>query len=116
MVAGIKQSLNAWLPELTAPMEFGEALEMVRGCDPRRCIVADADGAPFGSTVDIIMDSSNVACFVGPPGGFSPGEMDAFKSLGFVFVKIANTRLRTELAAIVLCAQLISKSIVACIP
>jgi 16S rRNA (uracil1498-N3)-methyltransferase len=115
MVAGIKQSLNAWLPELTAPMEFGEALEMIRGYDSKRCIVADAGGMSLESAIDLVTDPANVACFIGPPGGFSPGEMDTFKSLGFVFIKIANTRLRTELAAVVLCAQLISKSIVACI-
>ena len=116
MVAGIKQSLSAWLPELTGPMGFGESMKMARGCNPKNCFVADADGKPCGVALDVPSDPANVSCFIGPPGGFSQNEKDELKSLGFVFVKIANTRLRTELAAIVLCAQLISKSIIACMP
>jgi RNA methyltransferase, RsmE family len=113
MITGIKQSLGAWLPELTAPIEFGESLKMARSYIPGHCFVADADGIPFRSALDILTDTTDTACFIGPPGGFSRYEKDGFKSSGFVFVKIANTRLRTELAAIVLCAQLISKSIIA---
>jgi 16S rRNA (uracil1498-N3)-methyltransferase len=105
MVAGIKQSLNAWLPELKAPTEFDKVLDTVRSFSPKRCIVADADGMPLGPALDGLAAPTDTACFIGPPGGFSQNEKDELKSSGFVFVKIAHTRLRTELAAVILCAQ-----------
>jgi 16S rRNA (uracil1498-N3)-methyltransferase len=107
MVAGIKQSLSAWLPELKAPTEFDEVLETVRSFSPQYCIVADADGMSLRSARDGLAAPTDTACFIGPPGGFSQYEKDDLKSSGFVFVKIANTRLRTELAAVILCAQVL---------
>lgn len=107
MIAGIKQSLGAWLPELTGPMEFSESLEMARSCNPKQCFVADPDGTVLRLAVDDLADSTNMTCFIGPPGGFSENEKNQLKNLGFVFVKIANTRLRTELASVILCAQVL---------
>ena len=107
MVSGIKQSLGAWLPELTAPTEFDEALDTVRSFSPKHCIVADADGMSPRSARDGLAAPMDTACFIGPPGGFSQNEKDGLKSSGFVFMKIAHTRLRTELAAVILCAQVL---------
>jgi RsmE family RNA methyltransferase len=107
MVSGSKQSLGAWLPELTAPTEFDEALDTVRSFSPKHCIVADADGMSPRSARDGLAAPMDTACFIGPPGGFSQNEKDGLKSSGFVFMKIAHTRLRTELAAVILCAQVL---------
>jgi 16S rRNA (uracil1498-N3)-methyltransferase len=112
MVAGIKQSLGAWLPELCAPMEFEKCMEFVKGVSPEQCFVADAVGKGPRLVIGCGPALTEAICFIGPPGGFSQNEKDAFKAAGFVFVKIAATRLRTELASVALCSYLLSNSIV----
>jgi 16S rRNA (uracil1498-N3)-methyltransferase len=111
MIAGIKQSIGAWLPELWPPLDFDKALESAGSLSDANRFVADAGGRSLASLVASAPSAAQAVCFIGPPGGFSQAEKDALKVSGFVSVKIANTRLRTELAAIVLCAQLLSNNI-----
>ena len=112
MIAGIKQSLGAWLPKLHAPLEFEKCLESVKGASPEQCFVADADGKGPRLSIECGPALTEANCFIGPPGGFSQNEKDAFKAAGFVFVKISASRLRTELASVALCSYLLSNSIV----
>ena len=112
MIAGIKQSLGAWLPELRAPMEFEKCLESVKGASAEQCFVADAVGKGPRLSIGCGPALTEAICFIGPPGGFSQNEKDSFKAAGFALVKIAATRLRTELASVALCSYLLSNSIV----
>ena len=105
MVAGIKQSLNPWLPELTAPQSFMQTVNGSGGADKNVSLVANADGIAVRQALEKIAVAKNVACFIGPPGGFSPEERTAFHSPESVMVNIGPYRLRTELAATVLCAS-----------
>ncbi len=99
MVAGIKQARSAWLPRLWPPRSLADAIAEGMGC-PR--LVADETGLPL---MDAGGDSpaSTIYCFVGPPGGFSPKEIDALGKAGAVGVSLSHHRLRTELAALLLC-------------
>jgi 16S rRNA (uracil1498-N3)-methyltransferase len=113
MIAGIKQAHNPWLPELHAPQPFSEALDMLgreTGEQTAR-LVAD----PGGTAVEEALRGNNAAgridCFIGPPGGFSPKELERLSAERFRLVKIAPYRLRTELAAIVLCAEIMQHGI-----
>ncbi len=100
MIAGIKQARSAWLPLLARPTAFSEALSAGEGCP---ALVADEKGAPLPLAAGVVRDAPFVSCFVGPPGGFSPKESTALMSRKAVFVSLSGNRLRTELAAVVLC-------------
>jgi 16S rRNA (uracil1498-N3)-methyltransferase len=107
MIAGIKQSLNPWLPELTRPMPFCQIASALRAFPPQRCFVADAGGIPLRRALDASPVEGRAACIIGPPGGFSPEESNLLKESGCVFVNISPHRLRTELAAIILCGNVV---------
>jgi 16S rRNA (uracil1498-N3)-methyltransferase len=100
MVAGIKQARSAWLPLLARPTAFSEALSAGEGCP---VLVADEKGAPLPLAAGAVQGASVVSCFVGPPGGFSPKESAALASRKAFSVSLSGNRLRTELAAVVLC-------------
>jgi 16S rRNA (uracil1498-N3)-methyltransferase len=105
MIAGIKQAKSAWLPNCKPP---GTLKAGVEACKGSVMILADENGAPFPNVLDRIKNAAAVSCFVGPPGGFSPREIDALKSAGSISVSLAKNRLRTELAAIILCGMVSS--------
>jgi 16S rRNA (uracil1498-N3)-methyltransferase len=100
LVAGIKQSHNPWLPLVTEPTTFSDALSQT---EPSLMLAADAGGKRVLEIVDKIKQSRVVSCFVGPPGGFSPQELETLKKAGATLVSLSANRLRTELAAVVLC-------------
>ena len=105
MIAAMKQSLYPRMPLIDYPC----AIEKVIENTTRQTFVAEWEGAPLNTISGGI--ESQVNCFIGPPGGFSAKELDLFRSLNFNAVKIATTRLRTELAAVVLCAQIMGKGV-----
>jgi 16S rRNA (uracil1498-N3)-methyltransferase len=100
LVAGIKQSRNPWLPLVTGPTAFGDALSK---SEPSLVIAAEAGGKQFADLIDNIRHAPAVSCFVGPPGGFSPEELDDLKKADAIFVSLSKNRLRSELAASLLC-------------
>jgi 16S rRNA (uracil1498-N3)-methyltransferase len=100
MVAGIKQARSAWLPLLAKPAAFTTVLSEGEGCP---ALVADETGAPLVSAIGAVQGASFVSCFVGPPGGFSQKEIAALASRRAMFVSLSQNRLRTELAAVLLC-------------
>jgi 16S rRNA (uracil1498-N3)-methyltransferase len=105
MIAGIKQAKSAWLPLLCAPQQLAGALSAGKGV---LMLAADDSGVPFTDVIDRIRNAADVSCFVGPPGGFSPHEIEQLKSSGSVFISLSKNRLRTELAAVVLCGIIAS--------
>jgi 16S rRNA (uracil1498-N3)-methyltransferase len=107
MIAGIKQAKSAWLPLLCAPQPLAGALGKGAGA---LMLAADESGVPFADVIDRIKNAAAVSCFVGPPGGFSPEEIDQLKSAGVVFVSLSQNRLRTELSAMVLCGGVMMTS------
>jgi 16S rRNA (uracil1498-N3)-methyltransferase len=106
MIVALKQSQSYHLPHLSAPCSTAGAASLATGT----VLVADPDGIPLRALPppDPLMP---IACFIGPPGGFSAAECTLFTQQEFSLVKIAPARLRTELAATVLCAQLVGRSL-----
>jgi 16S rRNA (uracil1498-N3)-methyltransferase len=107
MEAGIKQSLNPWLPACREPVAFDKVLAL---CGESPVLVADEGGEPPASIFDRIGNADSVSCFIGPPGGFSPEELAALAAARAFFVSLSSSRLRTELAAVVLCSAVMMAS------
>jgi len=101
MIAGLKQSLNPWLPALEEPIGFTDAVDRVLGI----CVTADEEGTPAVEWLSHTRAIEQVSCFIGPPGGFAPEELALLKKKGCVGVRLSSHRLRTELAAVVLCGM-----------
>lgn len=104
MIAAMKQSLYPRVPQIDYPCTIEKATENLKG----QSFVAEWEGRPLRSYHCEI--ESQVNCFVGPPGGFSTKELELFQNLSFKSIKIGSTRLRTELAAVVLCAQIMAEA------
>jgi 16S rRNA (uracil1498-N3)-methyltransferase len=106
MIEAMKQSLGGFLPELAKPVPLAEALDRRANC----CLVAQQEGTPLLRAVRE-KEPEEVACVIGPPGGFSDEERHMLRERGAVPVALAPTRLRTELASVVACAALTQYSI-----
>ena len=107
MIAAAKQSWNAWLPNLNEPVEFKKALSMARGL----VFVADENGEALDISSEKFSIQDSISCFIGPPEGFSPEELDELRKYGSKAVKLSDKRLRTELAATILAGNIVQKFI-----
>jgi len=105
MIVSMKQCLYPYIPKFDAPMPLREAVAECIGA----LIVADQHGKCL-SDADML-PHKRISCLVGPPGGLSDGETEFLKSytaIPMTTVKIASTRLRSELAAAALCSRIIA--------
>jgi 16S rRNA (uracil1498-N3)-methyltransferase len=103
MTVSMKQSLFPWLPTLDEPLSVKESLSLCRV----PILVADPDGDPIISVCQNI-PCSEIICYIGPPGGFSTDELEILIKSNAMKATIGVPRFRTELASVVLCAQLIA--------
>ncbi len=99
IVAAMKQSLKAYLPQLDELTPFCEAVaapfegvKLIAHCDPagRRVAMREAVGC-----------GENVMILIGPEGDFSPEEVNFATANGFRGVTLGDVRLRTETAGLV---------------
>ena len=103
MVAAMKQSLKATLPELVEMTEFSDfireencGMKFVGYCDD------ETERLEFARIYDGLSD---ITILIGPEGDFSPDEINDAFAAGFRPGTFGNTRLRTETAALfALCA------------
>lgn len=99
IIAALKQSGNAWLPQVAEPVFFSQQVELLKSFS--KVVVGEADGDPPMS----FSETDNVAIVIGPEGGFSVQETDQLSLLTNTVVwRIGNNRLRSETAAISLLA------------
>jgi 16S rRNA (uracil1498-N3)-methyltransferase len=105
MIAAAKQSWNAWLPTLNIPVKLDKAIGMLRGI----VFIADMNGETLDKSINELTLQDTISCFIGPPEGFSQQELDALKQSSARLVKLADRRLRTELAATVFAGNIVQK-------
>ena len=99
MTAAIKQSMNAWMPKLNAPKPFAA---VATSAAASLFVVADGSGKPCSDVLATTSPVNEMSCMVGPPGGLAPEELELLVQSGAHCVSLGRTRLRTELAAVVL--------------
>ncbi len=101
IIAAAKQSLNPHFMALAAPLSLQEALEnrseegLFYATEKGRL-----PGELFGSIE--LKKNARVTCIIGPPGGFSPTELSELEKKRASPLRLAQYRLRTELAAVVM--------------
>ena len=102
-VEACKQSGRAWVPSIETSQPLDRAL--ARHCEFAAAFAA-VPGAlrPFDAALAAAPQDARVLVFVGPEGGWSPAELAAFESWGITSVALSPTTLRTETAAVTVCA------------
>lgn len=90
-----KQSRRPWLPTVRRPVSFREALRLI----PDRSFIAQA-GAPAMRALEPI--PSAIGLIVGPEGGLTDTEAEAFRDAGAIAVGLGSGILRAETAGLVL--------------
>jgi RsmE family RNA methyltransferase len=105
MIAAAKQSWNPHLPRLADPVGFDETPAGLAG----QAVVADPDGMRAGELAERCGEAEEFSCFVGPPGGFSPGELAGLREAGAVGLWLSPYRLRTEDAAAAMAAVMVQE-------
>lgn len=107
--AALKQSGNAWLPEISPPVAFADALSsssgpVVYGAVP----IADAEAPP-----EALPGSGDISVWVGPEGGFAAEELRALEEAGGQPLCVGPHVLRVDTAvcAVLACVYtLVSRS------
>jgi len=102
MVVSMKQCLYPYIPQLDKPVYLSEIIE---SCE-KPIVAADQHGKILQD--DMLISQTKLSCLIGPPGGFSVEEKRTLESYNTLTVKIAQTRLRTELAAVILCSRIMT--------
>jgi 16S rRNA (uracil1498-N3)-methyltransferase len=87
-----KQCGRLQFPTIEGPVGFDEVV--VSSADCR--ILFDAEGAAFPSS----LRAKSLALWVGPEGGFTPEELRASESAGWMRVRLAGATLRAETAVL----------------
>lgn len=96
VVSAMKQSAQAWLPEVTTLMPFRDVLKLQA---EQKFICHATDESPKMLFISAKKHSSYLV-LIGPEGDFAQTEIDDAVSSGFEMVSLGPTRLRTETAAL----------------
>lgn len=102
LVAAMKQSLKAYLPQLNEPLPFKQFIQSPRTTSLNYI----AQGAENVALKDNYVPKNDVLLLIGPEGDFSKEELALAFANNFQGVKLGKSRLRTETAGIVACHTL----------
>lgn len=104
LVAAMKQSLKATLPQLDDLTPFDDFMKALP--DGQRFIAYCDPAIPRRDFVKECLPESDVTILVGPEGDFSQPEIRTALDAGFIPVSLGDSRLRTETAGVFACAAI----------
>ncbi len=103
-VEAAKQSGRAWVPQIAGPQAFSECLTRVGEFNTSVLLHTDPSGTPFNAVLAKQPEGAAVLAWVGPEGGWSDAERGQAAEAGVVLSTLGPTVLRTETAAVAVCA------------
>ncbi len=103
-VEASKQSRRLWVPTIETPQGFPESIERIPEFDATAIAELEPPGEGLTHLLGRLPDDASLLVWVGPEGGWSHAEREAGISAGAVPVNLGPTVLRTETAAIAVCA------------
>ncbi|GAA4455345.1 RsmE family RNA methyltransferase [Rurimicrobium arvi] len=103
LISAMLQSQQYYLPELYAPSTLKQiaeradtgTLKLIAHCDPQ------STRNPISK---VLSAGKDVWILIGPEGDFSPAEITQMEASGFAGIALCEQRLRTETAAMAVCA------------
>lgn len=103
-LSAMKQSMQAWLPEIKVYESLGE---VIRDHANYTLLAAHEKTEAEPGVEEDFRQPGDTLLLIGPEGGFSDDEIDFIKSKEGELVSLGKNRLRTETAAVVLLSQFI---------
>lgn len=104
-VSAMKQSEQAYLPELLSPLSFEKFLRQLPPPESRLRLIAHRAEEAVSFKEIAVKPGQEILIAVGPEGGFSEEEVTQARESGFRPLKLAGQILRAETAAVVAVAQ-----------
>ncbi len=106
-ISALKQSRRAYLPTIVPLQPWETWLAETTAGDARHLAVVAHPGDAHPSLKETVTAAvEQVSIFIGPEGGFHAEEIARLHDRGFQTVRLGNTILRTETAALAALAQL----------
>jgi 16S rRNA (uracil1498-N3)-methyltransferase len=100
-IEAARQCGTAWVPELTAPLPFDQALPRIAAIRPLLVAALTPDTRPLREALaPFTTPPREAAWVVGPEGDFTTDELEALRRAGGTMVSLGANVLRTETAAI----------------
>jgi 16S rRNA (uracil1498-N3)-methyltransferase len=99
-ISACKQCKRLFLPQIDPPMNLQDCLESIKKDSPNCRIIAGGMSGDCPSLAGQAFGQNDVAALIGPEGGFTENEEAFLKSRNVQFVRLSDTILRTETAAI----------------
>ena len=105
-ISALKQSGQAWLPQLDGLTDFTDFLPTI---DPATTFIAHLEEGERTALTQVVAAAPRCCVLIGPEGDFSPAEIALARGRGVRPVTLGASRLRTETAALaaVFTAQLV---------
>jgi 16S rRNA (uracil1498-N3)-methyltransferase len=98
-VETMKQSLGSYLPGISAPFSFEDALGKFRGYDVTLAAWVDEPGRTLGK-IELRPGPMKIGLWIGPEGGFTDREISALVDHGALTFSLGRQRLKAETAAL----------------
>jgi 16S rRNA (uracil1498-N3)-methyltransferase len=96
-VSALKQSGQAWLPQLDELVDFEKFIPTV---DPATTFIAHLEEGERTALAQVIANAPTCCVLIGPEGDFTPAEIALCLNHGIRPVTLGASRLRTETAAL----------------
>ena len=103
-IEAAKQSGRRWIPEVSPPRRFAETLDRASAFDAAAMAHVEGSATPLRELIADGPAESSIVVWIGPEGGWSPDELDGADRASLRRVTLAPTMLRTETAAVAVCA------------
>ena len=103
------QSRRSIIPRVLAPMSMKEAVEYAKEQTEVRVIPYELqeDDGSVKQYLESLKEGQFVSIFIGPEGGFAPGEVELAKEAGIRPISLGRRILRTETAGLAILSWLI---------
>lgn len=103
------QSRRSIIPRVLAPMSMREAVEYAKAQTEVRVIPYELqeDDGSVKQYLESLKEGQSVSIFIGPEGGFAPGEVELAKEAGIRPISLGRRILRTETAGLAILSWLI---------
>ena len=103
------QSRRSIIPRVLAPMSMKEAVEYAKEQTDVRVIPYELqeDDGSVKQYLESLKEGQSVSIFIGPEGGFAPGEVELAKGAGIRPISLGRRILRTETAGLAILSWLI---------
>lgn len=99
-VESAKQCQRNFLPVIDTPQNFAQAIEHLPNEYPNAKIIFGSLTQDAISVINFDFDTEDIIAFIGPEGGLTDAEENTLKNLNGAAIKLTNTILRIETAAI----------------